>query len=84
MNIWLANLFANRNQTERALKHHRRIAEADNFLVNWYTLESFGFMAEYYRHQNPELSRQYFQKIVDRNWNMGGLLDKAKNELSKN
>ena len=66
---------------EKALEHYQRITEADNVRPNWYTIEGLDFLGDYYKEQNPELARVYFQRIVDIGWNMGGLLDKAKKEL---
>ena len=66
---------------EKALEHYQRITEADNVQPNWYTIEGLDFLGDYYKQQNPELAKVYFQRIVDIGWNMGGLLDKAKKEL---
>jgi len=69
------------NEKGKALEHYQRITEADNVQPNWYTIEGLDFLGDYYKQQNPELAKVYFQRIVDIGWNMGGLLDKAKKEL---
>ena len=46
-------------------------------------IEALDFLGDYYKQQNPELAKEYFQRVVDIGWNMGGLLDKAKQALEE-
>jgi len=82
VNISLGSYYNKRNKPEKAIVYYRRIADVDNYNSRaWFWVFSLYYAGEYYRDRDPKLARQYFQKIVDINWNLSGLLDKAKEEL---
>ena len=63
---------------------YKRIADVDNYNPRaWFWVEALDFVGEYYKQQNPEPAKPYFQKIVDIGWNLSGLQDKAKKELKE-
>ncbi|MEM8895972.1 MAG: hypothetical protein AAGC88_15425, partial [Bacteroidota bacterium] len=80
-NVYLAFYFSSKNDNEKAYVHFKRLADAENFRPFWYTIEALDFLGDYHKSDNPELSKKYFQRIIDIGWNMGGKLDKAKSEL---
>ncbi|NAS14084.1 serine hydrolase [Poritiphilus flavus] len=82
-NVYLGYYYQNRNQAEKAFQYFNTIAETPNLQPFWYSIEAFDFLGDYYKNDNPELARTYYQKIVDIGWNMGGKLDKAKTELER-
>ncbi len=81
VNESLGDHYKHLGETEKAFEYFETIAESDNFNPNWYTIEALDFLGDYYKQENPELAKDYFQRVVDIGWNMGGLLDKAKQEL---
>ncbi len=83
VNESLGRHYSHLNQEEEALEYYERIAEADNFYPFWYTIRALDFLGEYYKRRNPELAKHYFQRVVEIDWNIGGLLDKAKMELEE-
>ncbi|MEL7003753.1 MAG: hypothetical protein AAFN93_13605, partial [Bacteroidota bacterium] len=80
-NIYLAYYYESIESEEKALEHYTKIAEAPNFRPFWYTLEALFFLGQHYKSDNPELAKNYFNRIVDIGWNMGGVVEKAKAEL---
>jgi len=68
----------------QAVEYYKRIADVNNYNSRaWFWVEALDLTAEYYKQENPELAKRYFQKIVDIGWNLAGLLDKAKKELKE-
>lgn len=82
-NVSLGYHYANLNQEETAARHFRAIAEAENFRPFWYTIEALDFLGDYYKKNDPEQAKAYFQKIIDIGWNIDGKLDKAKAEMEQ-
>lgn len=80
-NVYLGYHYAHVNEPDKAYQHFMTIAETPNLQPFWYSLEAYDFLGDYHKEKNPDLAREYFQKIVDIGWNMGGKLDKAKAEL---
>ena len=80
-NIYLAEYYRSTEQYDKAFNHFQKIAEAPNYRPFWYTIEALDFLGEHYKEEDPELAKTYFQKIIDIGWNMGGKLDKAKEEI---
>jgi len=50
---------------------------------NWYTLEALDFLASYYKENQPEKAKAYYQRIVDIGWNYAGMVTKAKKALGE-
>lgn len=82
-NVYLGYHYAHVNESDKAYQHFKTIAETPNLQPFWYSLEAYDFLGDYYKKENPDLAMEYFQKIVDIGWNMGGKLDKAKTELEQ-
>jgi len=81
-NLYLGNYYNHKNKKAQALEYYKRIADVDNYNPRaWFWVVALDLVGEYYKQENPELAKRYFQKIVDIGWNLRGLLDKAKNEL---
>ena len=81
-NVYLAYHYQNLGQEEQAHEYFKNIVEAPNLQPFWYTIEACDFLGDYYKESHPGLAKQYFQKIVDIGWNMGGRLDNAKRALN--
>lgn len=83
-NLYLGNYYNHKNKKAQAVEYYQRIADVDNYNSRaWFWVEALALTAEYYKQENPELAKHYFQKIVDIGWNLSGLLDKAKKELKE-
>ena len=80
-NVYLGYHYMKLNNQEKAFEYFKNIAEAQNLQPFWYSIEAYDFLGDFYKQNNPELAKSYFQKIVDIGWNIGGKLDKAKIEL---
>lgn len=82
-NVYMAYYYQSRAMEDSALYHFKKIVDAPKFRPFWYTLEALHFLGQHYKKEDPELAREYFGRIVDIGWNMGGVLDKAKAELER-
>jgi len=83
-NICLGDYYKYKNKEAQAMVHYKRIADVDNYSPRaWFWVEALGHLGEYYEKEDPDLAKQYYQKIVDIGWNLGGLLDKAKEKLAE-
>ena len=82
-NVYLAYHYQKIEDQQKALHHFKSIAEATKLRPFWYSIEAYDYLGDHYKESDPELAKQYFQKIIDIGWNMGGKLDKAKNQLKE-
>ena len=77
----MAFFYQGQGKAAKAIPYFQAIAEAENYRPFWYTIEAWYELGMYYQDTQPELAKDYLQKVVDLGWNIGNKVELAREAL---